>query len=193
MNMGCNKRLFWMLMGSLGILLLGSTALAGEGAKDWRPTYDLIMRIVNFLILVIIIVKFGRAPLGNFLRGKKEEISSEIKQMEEKKKTAESQLKEVNKMLEESNERFELLKQRIIRQGELKKREIIDEARLESRIMLEGAKKKTDHRIAQAKNAFRSELIDSAIDIAMKTIPKEMKKEDNDKLLKQFLAETEKD
>ena len=53
--------------------------LAAEGGGGWRPTYDIIMRWVNFGILAFIFFKFARRPLKNFLSDKKNEISLQIK------------------------------------------------------------------------------------------------------------------
>ena len=151
--------------------------------------YDLVMRIINFSVLALIIIKYARAPILNFLKGKGEEISIEIKQMEAKKKEAETKIGETYKMLENSSIRFDKLKEKIIRQGENKKQAIIDNAKNESRIMLEGAKRKIGNQILQAKNKFRSELIDEAVGLAIKKLPNEITDNDNQKLLDQFLEE----
>ena len=152
--------------------------------------YNLVMRVINFAVLALIIIKYARTPIVNFLKGKREEISTEIKEMEAKKKEAETNISETYKMLENSSLRFDKLKERIIRQGEKKKQSIIDNAKNESRIMLEGSKRKIGNQIRQAKNKFRSELIDSAVDLAMKKLPNEVKDKDNQKLLDQFLKGT---
>ena len=41
------------------------------------------MMWVNFLILVFLAFKFGKAPIMEFLKGRKLEISEEINQIEE--------------------------------------------------------------------------------------------------------------
>ena len=61
-------------MGAIIILLWMATSVGAAETAAWRPTYDLVMRWVNFLILVIIIVKYMRKPLGDFIAGKQREV-----------------------------------------------------------------------------------------------------------------------
>ena len=182
------KKFFKYIFISLVVIAAGFSIYYFWGTKH----YDLTMRIINFIILFFIIIKYGRKPLVDFLKGKKEEVSIEIKRMEEKQKEAQDQIKETYDQLEYSSVRFEKLKDRIIKQGENQKNKIIDGARKESQIMLEGAKKKIDHRITQAKNTFRSELVDAAIDLTMEKLPEKISDKDNQKLLDQFILNASK-
>ena len=73
--------LFFLLAGAVEVL-------AAEGGGGWRPTYDIIMKWVNFGILAFIFFKFARRPLKNFLSDKKNEISLQIKKLEDELHTA---------------------------------------------------------------------------------------------------------
>ena len=62
----------------LGLLMLSLPESAMAGDPGWRPVYDVAMRWVNFLILVAVIVKYGREPIKEFLKQKKEETMAQI-------------------------------------------------------------------------------------------------------------------
>lgn len=180
----------YAIAGTIGLLFLGSEALGSENAGNWRSMYDLVMRWLNFGIIVFLIVKFAREPLMNFLRGQKEALEQQIGTLEEDKDKAAGKVKETLKMLDDSTARFAKLKQRITEQGENKRQKIIEDAQNESSSMLEGAKQRIDSLIFQAKKDFRSELIDEAIVLAATRLPAEINDDDSQKLVDQYLAST---
>lgn len=188
------RRLFfrWLPGIVLGLLLI-SPALGADGAADgaggWRSTYDEVLRWLNFGIFVLVIVKFARTPLADFLKGKKEEVADEIKQVEAKKQQAEEEVQGIVQQLEESNLRLEKIKARIVSQGEKHKARIIASAHSESKTMLNSSKVKIGGQIASARERLRSEMIDTAIDMALKRLPDEMTDRDNTNIVNQYLKQ----
>jgi F-type H+-transporting ATPase subunit b len=184
-------KLLWisagLLAGILSLHLLSIDGYAGEGSSNWRPTYDLIMRWINLGIIVFVVYKYARKPFMNFLRGRKEKVAEEIEALETRKEEMVAKINQTQKDVEESDVRFEELKERIIRQGERKKAEIIESAQNHSKMMLEDAKRRISTHFLHAKNEFRTELIDRAMDMAMERLPKEINSEDNDKFTRLFL------
>ena len=126
----------------------------------------------------------------NFLRGQKDKVAQEIDRLESEKEEVKAKIKETLKTVEESEIRFAELKNRIIQEGEKRKAEIIESAQSHSKIMLEDTKRRIDTHFKEAKNAFRSELIDKAIDMAMERLPKVIMPEDDDKFTSLFLEST---
>lgn len=170
--------------------LMAGSSFAAEKAGSWRGTYDVIMLWVNFFILAFILVRYTKTPIMNFLRGRKDELAREINRMEEGKEKIISKIQETFKTLEESDQRFADMKERIVEQGEKRKKEIIEEAQQQSAIMMEMAKRKVEGYISQAKSDFKSELIDSAISLALEKLPEEITDEDNDRFISQYMEKT---
>jgi F-type H+-transporting ATPase subunit b len=183
---------FYLIAMVLSLHFLGHDALAAEKSSSWRPMYDLILRWINFGIIAFVIVKYGKTPIMNFLRGQKDKLAQEINRLENEKKDAKAKITETLKAVDESEVRFADLKARIIQQGEKKKTEIIESAQNQSKMMLEDAKRRIDTHFLQAKNEFRAELIDRAMDMAIERLPREITHEDNDKFTRQFLDSTSK-
>jgi F-type H+-transporting ATPase subunit b len=176
--------IFWILC----FWLLNPAISGAAEAGDWRPTYDLVMRWLNFLILVFVIVKFSRRPLANFLKGKQEEIGAEISRFEQEKEDIAQAAATARQKLEESARRLETIKQRIIDRGEKRKLAIIAEAREEGRHIMESARRKVEGTMLQAKNRIRQEMIDRAVMIALEKLPAEITAKDNENLFEQFLV-----
>ena len=183
-------KFFYLIAIVLSLHFLGHDALAAEKSSGWRPMYDLILRWINFGIIAFLIVKYGKTPIMNFLRGQKDKLAQEINQLENEKEDAKAKIKETLKTVDESEVRFSELKDRIIQQGEKKKTEIIESAQNQSKMMLEDSKRRIDTYFLQAKNEFKAELIDRAMDMAMEQLPREVTPEDNDKFTRLFLEST---
>jgi F-type H+-transporting ATPase subunit b len=162
--------------------------LAAEAGGGWRPTYDIIMKWVNFGILAFVFFKFVRQPLKNFLSNKKNEISLQIKNLEDEKDRLHQRVREAETELEENVLRLEELKERIVQTGERRKLEIIEDARQESRMLMESAKQKIEGRIIQARNRLKAEMVDTAAEMALEKLPALVTEDDNQKLLEQFMA-----
>ena len=143
---------------------------------------------MNFGIFAIIIVKYSRNPLINFLKGQKEKVDLNINRIEEKKEKISAEVRVAIDTLDENKLRMQKLKERIILQGERRKQEIIDNALLESQIMLEEAKRKIDDQILQAHKAIRAEMVDMAVSLAVKKLPAEITSADNQKFIDQYLT-----
>jgi len=172
----------------IGILLLGTEASAANNSDDWRPVFDLVMRWLNFGIIVFILVKYARTPIKDFLLSRREEVAREIEMVEEKKEAANKKIQDAARMLDESEVRFARVKERIIQEGETKKQKLIEDAKQESKILLESTMKKIDNQLLDAQRAFKSELVDTAISLAMKRLPDEITTEDNQNFTNQFLT-----
>jgi F-type H+-transporting ATPase subunit b len=173
--------------GILSLHLLAPYAYAAEGSGHWRPVYDLIMRWINFGIIVFVVYKYGRKPIMNFLRGQKDKVAGEIENLETQRDEVVAKIDQTQKDIEESDVRFEKLKERIIRQGEKKKAEIIESAQSHGKAMIADAKRRVDTHFLQAKTTFRSELVDSAIEMALERLPGQITPEDNEKFTRDFL------
>lgn len=186
----CHIRTGIRLLVTILIFFTGSAvAFAAESNGGWRPTYDLIMRWANFAILVFVIIKFARRPLQKFLSGKGEEISHQIKSLEDEKNQLVERVRQAEMELEDSSGRMAELKERIVQMGERRKQEIIGEAHQESHNIMENAKRKNLGRLAQARNALRADMIDTAADLVLDQLPGIITAEDNQKLLQQYMAQ----
>ncbi len=174
----------------LSLHFLSYDVLAAETSNNWRPIYDLVLRWINFGIIAFVVVKYAKTPIMNFLRGQKDKLAQEIHRLENEKEDAKAKIQETLKLVDESEVRFSELKDRIVQQGEKKKAEIIESAQNQSKMMIEDAKRRIESHFLQAKNEFKAEMVDKAMDMAMERLPKEITLEDNDKFTRLFIEST---
>jgi F-type H+-transporting ATPase subunit b len=172
------------MLGLLGVHLTAGIALAADGG--WRPTYDLVMRWLNFLILAGVIVRYARQPVKTFLQGRTAEVRIEIDALEAQKAEAVAEVSALRKRLVDSESRLEEMKARLLAEGERRKQTLVGQAELESAMMLKDAERKIDGLLHQAQGKLRSELVDGAVEMAMERLPREIGPEDHQRLLTDY-------
>ena len=172
----------------VGFYMVALPVAAQAADPQWRPTYDVAMRWVNFIILVAVIVKYAREPIKDFLKLQKSDIVSEIGELETEKARIVSEIKAVKQKAIESRSHFHDLKDRLIAQGETRKQQIVEQAKQQSKIMLEETRRKMENRITQAKAGLKMELLDMAIDQATVKLPSVMTAGDAQQLLDDYMS-----
>jgi F-type H+-transporting ATPase subunit b len=174
----------------LAILLVG-VASTGHAAADgdWRPTYDLVMRWINFLILAAVIVKFGRRPIADMLNGRRTQISDQIEKLENERKAALARVAEAEAMLDDSHDRFVTITERLTAQGEKRHQQLVAEARQESQRLMNEARQRIAGEARRAADLLRSELVDVAIDQAHERLRAEVSPSDNQQFANDFIRQ----
>lgn len=178
----------YLTAGIFLVLLTAVEAFGAENGSNWRESYDIVMRWINFAILVFLFIKFVKTPLMNFLHDRGSELEKGIKDLENEKKKAEAKSRETLELIEKGEAHIEKIKEKIIKQGKEKREKIINEAHSRSQYMLEESKKRIGSQIFQAGRDFRAELVDAAIAFAMEKLPQEITEKDNQNFIGSYLA-----
>ena len=180
------KNIVWGLF--FFILLATATETFGaEGSANWRPTYDIVMRWVNFGILIVLFFRYARRPLADFFNGRSRQIQESIKAVEKEKEAIKKRVDELQMERKEGRKHLQQIRDRVISQGERKKQKIIDGAKKESQLLLESAKQKIGHEITSARDKLQAEMVDRSIELAMQKLPQLMNDQDAQNSLKVYL------
>lgn len=161
-------------------------AFAADAAPFSRQTYDQMMRYINFVILVVLILKYARRPIANFLRDKKQEVAGAIERLEAQKQQIEDQIHEGRIQLAAGQQRLVLIKDKIISDGQKQRDRIIAEAQQDARLLLESARRKIETRIRDTQNQLRRELIEMASAMASDKLLAAVTSADQEVLLQQW-------
>ena len=176
------------------LVLLGVVAAPGWAAgadADWRPTYDLVMRWVNFAILAGVLFHFGRRPVMNLLRNQAAKYESEIQRLEDEKAAALERLGSVRQMQAENESRFVEMTQRIVTAGEEQRQAIIADARRESEVLITEAQRRISFALRNARERVRAEMVDLAVERALARLPEVIDATDNERRLSSFIKDLE--
>lgn len=150
---------------------------------------DVVITWATLFVLYLILNKILYDPLTNFLEKRRSQIDENVVSAKEQNEKALQLKQEYEKKLQEAqNERQELLSEARNRGIDIKE-EIIHEARKEAEAIKERAYLDIEQEKAHALKSLQDETADMAVMIASKLIDKEITKEDNDKIIDQFIKE----
>ena len=188
---GCALIIFFLTVAS-GLAL----ASAGEGGGahiSGAQVKDLLTRILNFVLLVIIlVVVMKKANVKDFFTNRKKEIRKKLDDLKKSKDEAESRCQELEKRLNE----FDLQKEEIIAQfkadGATERDKIVADANERAKQLLAQADLAIEREIHSARERLKQEVIDIAANRAQEIIAKEIKDDDQERLVNEFTNRVEK-
>jgi F-type H+-transporting ATPase subunit b len=160
---------------------------AAEGSANWRPTYDTVMMWVNFVILVVLLVKYLRVPAKRFVSDYRESLEAEINQLTARKETAAGDLRGFEQSLRNRQQEWENRHQKILTQGERDRQALVTEAREQARRLLDNANRQINARVQDAARQLQGEIVDNAIETAARELPGRMTPEIQQRWLRHFL------
>ena len=149
---------------------------------------EYIWKIINFAILVIILFKFGKKPLGDFLKKRTELIEKTLNEAREAKETALKALREAEERVKTKDAEVKAILDAAKKSGELERdRIIVESAKLKEKI-LEQAKTNIDYELKHAKESIKAEAVELAMELAEKKLKEKLTKEEQEKLLDESLV-----
>lgn len=167
----------------------GHAAEGGHGGSSITPAKlkDLFWRTVNFIALLIILIKFLAKPIGNALGGRRQQVINELETLQEKRNAAERSYKEFEARLAGMEKEMEGIVQRAIAQAENEKVKILADAEKAAEDIKRQAEAAIQAEIVEAKRALRDEIADRAAAMAEELIVKNLTPEDQVKITEQYL------
>ncbi len=152
---------------------------------------DFGWRIVNFIALMIILVKFGAKPLGNALSGRRKAIVTEIDELEQRKAEAEKAYKEFQGKLATVEADIDKIVERAVAQAEVEKKKILEKAEAAAEELRRSAEQAVANEVAEARMMLREEVAEKAAVMAEKIIKKNLKATDQKAIIENYLAGVE--
>lgn len=151
-----------------------------------------IFMMINFIVLMIFLVRFLYHPIQNMLAQRQQKISDDLSHAQSSKEKWEQMQQEAKMSLEKAQaEAFEMV-ERARNEAEKTREDILNQARREA----EEIRARTQTDIERAKRIARDELREGAVTLALaaatKVIGNKMSKEINEALVHQTLDSMEK-
>ena len=181
------KRYHWICLAvALAVVLLAAPAWAAEELPEWRKIWDVVWRVLNFLILAGLIVKYGRQPMKDFLAGQRDTLAEEIKEMEEAKAEAEADLKDIEDRIAGLADELGKFEESVASQAAKVREEIMATAEFEANAILERTKRQSEMALEQARKDMASELVELAGMDAVELVQAAINSEDLSRLVDEF-------
>lgn len=175
----------------LGLLLLGpGSALAEEGghgvssAKAW----DLIWRIINFVVMFVILIFVLKKPISRFFSNRRETIAQTLADLEAKKAEAEERFKKIEDKLSELDVEREKIIAEYIKGGQEEKEKIIANAHEMADRIKQQAEVTIQQELKAAKDGLMREIADMSASMAEDMIRKNINEDDQRRLVEEYIT-----
>jgi len=167
-------------------------AFAAEGGHGGGDVTNLLYRILNFTLMVIIlVVVIRKTTIKDFFSNRKEEIRQKLESLKSDKEAAERRYSELEKKLSA----FEIQKKEITDQfradGAAEREKIINEAKERAAQILAQASLTIEREIQAARDRLLQEMVEVAAARAEDIIAKQIKDSDQDHLVSEFIERVE--
>lgn len=174
---------------AVACMLAAAPCMAAEGGGMDRATWDLAMRIINFGILVFVIYKYGKDPLIKFLVSKRASVELSLEELEKEKQDLTRRQEEQNALFAAIDDKIASIKDYYRRLGEDEKRKIMERAKIHSDQMLEDARLRADRELEKARDVFRAEVVDMALQLAEQRIRQNITVADDRMLVEDYIRQ----
>jgi F-type H+-transporting ATPase subunit b len=171
----------------LYILISPAFASAGEGGHN-SSWLDLLWRVMNFGILVVLLyILLKKFRLKEVLSRRSEGIAKAMKDAEEAKETARKGLEEIQNRLRQKDKEIEAIINTARIDGEKEKVSLTQEGERIGEGIIRQARENIDQEVRKAKDSLRKEVVNLALELAEGNIKKNLKKEDQEKILMEYI------
>ncbi|MCF8055691.1 MAG: ATP synthase F0 subunit B [Desulfocapsa sp.] len=148
---------------------------------------DLGFRVMNFIVLLIILVKFGAKPIANGLGARRTQIREEIEDLEIKKVEAERAYKQFSDKLESVEKDVETIVEKAVAQAEVEKARIIAAAEKSAEDIKRSAEMVIANEITGAKRSLKVNATEQAAVMAEELIVQNLTSDDQVKIIEDYL------
>jgi len=148
-----------------------------------------IWTIINFLVILAILYKFGYNPLINFLDNRSKEIADNISAAERNRAESEALLKEYQEKIAQARNEAQEIIAKANKVSEEERNRILAQAREEAAALLEKARQEIQRERDEALLAVRREVSTLAVLAAEKILSRNLNTEDNQRIVDDFLNE----
>ncbi len=148
---------------------------------------DLGFRVMNFVVLMIILIKFGAKPIGAALSGRRRQVKEDLDALEAKKDEAERSYKEFSAKLASVEKDVDLIVEKAIAQAEIEKVKIIERAEKAAEDIKRQAQMTVANEVIAARRMLKNEIADKAAIMAEALILKNLTEDDQVKIVEDYL------
>ncbi len=171
------------------VALLATCALAAEhGEEPVATTMDWVWRIVNFAVIVGVLVYFMAKPVKGFLKKRIEDIEASLAEAKAAREEALKRLADVQARIKDKDAEIKSLLKVAEHNGQKEKEDILKESERVYQDILASARENIESELIKAKDALRREAALMAVELAEKLVKENISKEDQARILEEYIA-----
>jgi F-type H+-transporting ATPase subunit b len=175
----------------IGVLAFATLAYAEGGEHhgvDAEMLKNYAYRIVNFIIFIFLIYKFGGAKIAAIFTGRRAQIKKDLEDLTVRKTEAEKKLKDVETGIRNLEQEKAAILAEAQTQGEAIKAAIIEKAHKDAEAMKIQAAASAENEARAAFELVRAEIADQVIAEATKIVREKLTDKDHERLVDEYLT-----
>jgi F-type H+-transporting ATPase subunit b len=165
----------------------GDHGAAAGGSLAPKKLKDLMWRVINFIALMIILVKFGAKPIASGLAGRQKQVKDEIEDLETRRTVAEESYNEFETKLAGMEKEIGTIVDKAIAQAEIEKTKILEKAEAAADAIMRQAEMAVNNEIMVARRTLKDDIADQAAAMAEGLIIKNLTPDDQVKIIEDYL------
>ena len=178
------------------VLALSATSLTGCADaikkndfldKLFPNPWDALAVFLAFIILLLAVFYFAYKPVKKLLKQRGDYVEGKIKNAEEREKESEKLLIKANEEVKASRKEAMEIVEKAKEDANKERQAILDKAKEEKAAEIKRTKEEIAQEIEASKDEIHREIVSVAIDASSKVLEREVKKEDNEKLIDNFI------
>jgi F-type H+-transporting ATPase subunit b len=171
-------------------LFAPAVARAAEEGHGEDPM-TLLWHGINLLILIGVIVYFGRGPLRAFMADRRQNIEQGIASAQHELDSAEQRLAECNRRVDALGAEIEEIKRNVRAQAETERDRLIGDARSAAERIRHDARLAVEQEGRRAREELRAEAADMAVRLAADLLKRQVGDADRTRLVDEFVDSIE--
>ncbi|MFH1132354.1 MAG: ATP synthase F0 subunit B [Pseudomonadota bacterium] len=152
----------------------------GDGKLYNNPPF--LFGVFNFVLLIILLVKFTRKPVGNFLKERHEQVQRELTEASELKNRAQQRLSEIEGRLSNLDKEIAALKEAVAQDAEEEKQRLIEAAEIEAQRIVANADRTMEREIDRIRRRLELETVNASMAAAKTILQKQINDGDRKRL-----------
>ena len=161
------------------------------GAITKEKLNDLFWRVVNFVVLAFLLIKFAAKPVGDSLSARRQKVRDEIEGLEARRQEAEKAYQELVAKLAGIEKDIQEIVDRAVVQAEKEHARIIEAAEKSAADIARQAEMTVQKELLDAKRLLRDEIADRAAAMAEEIIKNSLTPDDQVRIVDQYLSKVE--
>lgn len=195
------KKVTYFFLSVFSILTLSSCDmesfgddLAGSIEEKLIPNiWAFLVQFIALVVLLIIVFYFGYKPCKRLIEKRKELLANEVKETKENNEKAQINYLESQKQLAETRKEASKIIEEANKKASKTSQEILDLTHEEIIRLREKANQDIERAKEDASKVLKDQIVDVALDASSKILSREVTKEDNSKIVEDFIKDLNKD
>jgi F-type H+-transporting ATPase subunit b len=174
-----------------GMLVVSGTAFAmssGAGHEEFTFMTDWLPRLVNFSIIAVVVVYFGRKPIRDFFKNRSVEIARAMQESQEAREKAVADLAEMERKIKELEVETNKMIADAKARGEKDKQALLDEGKKLVEDIQHQVKQGIDMELRKAKSALATEASLLSLELAENKIKDNISAKDQQRIVKEYIS-----